>query len=170
MRQQSVNNFKSYRFSNQWAALSIRPKWMPRSALLRKQQMTRSLTHPKNELKRSVNDFWHCVMTYPVGCAVTVRHNQTIGHLSIGQWWWQHFYYVLKWASTERQRFLALHLRNCMGCEATLRQNRAIGRHSRQNLLQQHRYYVVKMSVNGASTTLGLVSWKILVLCSNIRP
>jgi hypothetical protein len=35
-------------------------------------------------------------MKYPVGCAVTLRDNQTIGGLSIEQWWWQHFYYVLK--------------------------------------------------------------------------
>jgi len=73
----------------------ILPKWMYRSALLRKTQMTRSLPHPKNECQRNVNEFWHCVMKYPVGCAVTVRHNQTIGRLSIEQWWWQHFYYVL---------------------------------------------------------------------------
>jgi hypothetical protein len=119
----------------------ILPKWMYRLALLRKMQMTRLLPHPKNEHQRSVNEFWHCVMKYPVGCAVIVR-----------QW------------------FLSLHLGNCMGCAATLRHNRAIGRLSRQNLLQQHRYYVLKMRVNGPSTTLGLVSWKILVLCGDNRP
>jgi hypothetical protein len=58
--------------------------------------MIRSLPHPKNEGQRSVNEFWHCVMKYPVGCAVTVRHNQTIGRHSIEQWLCQHFYYVLK--------------------------------------------------------------------------
>jgi hypothetical protein len=57
--------------------------------------MTYSLPHPKNECQWSVNDFWHCVMKYPVGCAVTVSHNRTIGRLSIEQWWWQHSYYVL---------------------------------------------------------------------------
>jgi len=35
-------------------------------------------------------------MKHPVGCAVTVSHNQTIGRRSIEHWWWQHFYYVLK--------------------------------------------------------------------------
>jgi len=74
----------------------ILPKWMYRSALLRKMQMTRSLPHHHNERQRRVNEVWHCVMKYPVGCAVTVRYNQTIGRLSIEQWWWQHFYYVLK--------------------------------------------------------------------------
>jgi hypothetical protein len=73
----------------------ILPKKMSMSALLRKKQMTCSLPHPKNEREWSVNDFWHCVMKYPVSCAVTVSHNRTIGHLSIEQWWWQHFYYVL---------------------------------------------------------------------------
>jgi len=58
--------------------------------------MTRSLPHPKNERQRNLYEFWHCVMEYPVGCAVTVPHNQTIGRLSIQQLWWQHFYYVLK--------------------------------------------------------------------------
>jgi len=55
-------------------------------------------------LKMAVNDFWHWVMIYPLGYVVTVRHNRTIGRLSIEQWSWQHFYYVLKmsvnWAST----------------------------------------------------------------------
>jgi len=72
------------------------PKQMYRSALLQKKEMIRSLPNPKNERQRSVNDFWHCIMTYPVGCAGTVCHNQTIGHHSIEQWWWQHSYYVLK--------------------------------------------------------------------------
>ena len=38
------------------------------------------------ERQRSLNYFWHCVMKHPVGCAVTVSHNQTIGRLSIEQW------------------------------------------------------------------------------------
>jgi len=58
--------------------------------------MTWSLPHPENKRNRSVNEFLHCVMEYPVGCAITVRHHQTIGRLSIEQWWWQHFNYVLK--------------------------------------------------------------------------
>jgi len=74
----------------------ILPKQMYRSALLPKKLMTRSLPHSKNERHQRVNDFWHCVMKYPVGSVVTVRHNQTIGRRSIEQWWWQHFYYVLK--------------------------------------------------------------------------
>jgi len=74
----------------------ILPKWMYRSAWLRKKRMTRSLPHPTNERQQSVNGFWHCVMEYPVGCAVTACHNQIIGRLSIEQWWWQHFHYILK--------------------------------------------------------------------------
>jgi hypothetical protein len=66
------------------------------SALLRKMQMTRSLPHPKNDRQQSINEFWHCVMKNPVGSAGTIRHNQTIGCLSIEQWWWQYLYYVLK--------------------------------------------------------------------------
>jgi hypothetical protein len=69
---------------------------MYRLALLRKQQMTWSLPHPKNDHQPSVNVFCHWVMKYPAGCAVTVHHNQTIRRLGIEQWWWQYFYYVLK--------------------------------------------------------------------------
>ena len=100
----------------------ILPKRMYRSELLRKKSLTWSLPHPTNERQRSVNDCWHCVMKYPVGCAATVRHNRTIGRLSIEQWWWQHFYYVLK------------------------------------------------MSINRASTTFGLASWKLHGLCGDVTP
>jgi hypothetical protein len=79
-----------------WLHCPILPKWMYRSAFLWKKQMTQSLSHPNNEHQRSVNEFGPCVMKYPVGCAVTVRHNQTIGRHCIEQSWWQHFYYVLK--------------------------------------------------------------------------
>jgi len=74
----------------------ILPKWMYKSALLRKKQMTRSLPSPKNERQHSVNDFWHCVRKHPLHCAGRVNHNRTIGRLSIEQWWWHHFYHVLK--------------------------------------------------------------------------
>jgi len=84
--------------------------------------MTRSLPHPKNDRQRSVNDFWHCVMKHPVGCAVKVHHTRNIGRLSMEQWWWQHVYYVLK------------------------------------------------LSVNRASTTFGLASWKMHELCGNVAP
>jgi len=98
----------------------ILPKHMYRLALLRKKQLICLLPHPKNERQQSINYVWHCVRKYPVGCAVTVSHNRTIGHLSIEQWCWQHFYCVLK------------------------------------------------MSVNRASTTFGLASWKMQGLCGNI--
>jgi hypothetical protein len=35
-------------------------------------------------------------MKYPGGCVVTESYNQTIGRMSIEQWWCQRFYYVLK--------------------------------------------------------------------------
>jgi hypothetical protein len=58
--------------------------------------MTCSLPHHKNERQQSVDDYRHFIMKYSVGCAVTESHNQTVGHLSIEQRWWQYFYYVLK--------------------------------------------------------------------------
>jgi hypothetical protein len=78
----------------------IRPKRMDNLAYLWKKQISCSLPHPKNERQWSINDFWHCVIKHPVGCAVTVCHNRTIGHLLIEQWWWQHVYYVLKMSVT----------------------------------------------------------------------
>jgi hypothetical protein len=74
----------------------ILPKGTYRSTLLENKHMTCSLPHPKNERQPSMNDFWHCIMKHPAGCAVTVSHNRTIGCLSMEQWWWQLFYYVLK--------------------------------------------------------------------------
>jgi hypothetical protein len=35
-------------------------------------------------------------MNHTVGCAIKAHHNQTIGRLSIEQWWEKLFYYVLK--------------------------------------------------------------------------
>jgi len=84
--------------------------------------MTRLMPHPKNQRQWSVNNLWHCAMKHPVGCVVTVRHNQNISRLSMEQCWWQHFYYVLK------------------------------------------------MSVNRASTTFGLASWKMHELCGDVTP
>jgi hypothetical protein len=66
------------------------------SASSRKKEITHKLPHPKNESQLCVNDFWHCIMKHPEGCAVTVSHNQTVGRLSMEQWLWQHFHYVLK--------------------------------------------------------------------------
>jgi hypothetical protein len=57
-----------------------------------------------------------------------------------------------------------------MGCAATLPDNGGIGCLSRLQLLLKHRYYVPKMSINGASITFGLASWKILEQCGDIKP
>jgi len=74
----------------------ILPKWMRRSALEPKRQMTCTLPHPKKEHRWSVNDLWHCIMDNPEGCAATLTHNSTVGRLATQQWWRQHRYYVLK--------------------------------------------------------------------------
>jgi hypothetical protein len=67
-----------------------------RLAWLRQKQMTPSLPHPKNERWQYVNDLWHWVKNQPLGGVVTVSHSRTIGRLSMEQWWWQGFYYVVK--------------------------------------------------------------------------
>jgi len=88
---------------------------MYKPGLLRKKQMTHLLPHPKNERQRSVNNFWHCVMKHPVGCAGTVSHNRTISRLSIEQWWWQHFYYVLKMSVNRASTTFGLSSQNLLG-------------------------------------------------------
>jgi len=70
----------------------------------------------------------------------------------------------------ERQQLLALHHEKYKGCVATLNYHRTVGRLSTQKWLQQHRYYVLKMSVNGASTTSGIASWKRQGMCGDIDP
>jgi len=47
--------------------------------------MTPLLPHPDNERQQSINDFVHCVIKHPVGCARSASHNQSIGRLSIEQ-------------------------------------------------------------------------------------
>jgi len=70
----------------------------------------------------------------------------------------------------ERQRLMALQLGKSKGCAATRTHNRTIGRLSRQKWLQQDRYYVLNMSVNRASTILGVASWIFKGLCYDINP
>jgi hypothetical protein len=59
---------------------------MYKSAFLRKKQITHFWPHSKNEHPQKVIDIWHSIMKYAVGRAVTVRHNQTIGLISLEQW------------------------------------------------------------------------------------
>jgi hypothetical protein len=60
---------------------------MYQSAVLQKKPMTRLFAHPKNERQRRSNNFWHCVLKHPIGCAVTVSQDRTIGWLPLKQWW-----------------------------------------------------------------------------------
>jgi len=61
-------------------------------------------------------------------------------------------------------------LKNPKGCVATLTHDWTIGRVSRQKFLLRHHTYALKMSVNGASTILGLPSSLIKGPCCDIDP
>jgi len=61
-------------------------------------------------------------------------------------------------------------MENPDGFAATFTHNRTMARLSSQIWSRKHRYYVLKMSVNGASTTLGIASRKMQVLCSDNEP
>jgi hypothetical protein len=61
-------------------------------------------------------------------------------------------------------------MKHPVGCTVTVSHNRTISRHSMEQWWLQHFYYVLKMYVNRASTTLGLESWKMHGLCSDITP
>jgi len=69
----------------------------------------------------------------------------------------------------ERQQLWALYHRKSQGCSATSSYNQIIGCLSRQKQLRRYRYKVLTMCINGASTTLGLVSRKILWLCGDLK-
>jgi len=70
----------------------------------------------------------------------------------------------------ERQKHLAFYPGKYNGCAARLRYNRNIGRLSRQKCFRRYRHYAPKMSVNGASTILGLACGNMKLLCSFIDP
>jgi len=57
-----------------------------------------------------------------------------------------------------------------VGCAVTASHNQTIGRHSIAQWWWQHFHYVLKMSVNRASTTFGIASWKMHGLCGDITP
>ena len=63
-----------------------------------------------------------------------------------------------KWASMERQQFLAFQLRQSRGHAATSTLNRAISRLPRQKSFRRHSTYTLKMTFNKVSTILGLAS------------
>jgi len=102
------------------------------------------------------------------GCAATLIHNGTLGHLSRRKELRQHRYNVLKMSVHGASTILAFHLGKCKGCVVAFSHNGTIGCLCRRKELRQHRYYVLKMSVNRASTTFGLASWKMERLCNNI--
>jgi hypothetical protein len=70
--------------------------------------------------------------------------------------------------TNECQQLLALHPGKCKGCTATLCHKRIIGPVSVYRFFWRHCHDTLKMSVNGASTIIGLTSWKIKGLCACI--
>jgi len=63
--------------------------------IMPKMQTTRWLPYPNHDRPWTVNNFWHCIVDNPNGCAATLNHNQTIGRLSRQRLSRQHFYYIL---------------------------------------------------------------------------
>jgi len=57
-----------------------------------------------------------------------------------------------------------------VGGAVTAHHNQTIGRLSIEQCWQKRFYYVLKMSVNRASTTLGLASWKRHGVCGDVTP
>jgi len=48
------------------------------------------------ERQWSVNNFWHCIMENPEGCAMILSHNHTIGRLAKQNLLQRHCFYILK--------------------------------------------------------------------------
>jgi len=61
-------------------------------------------------------------------------------------------------------------MKHPVGCVVTVGHNRNIGHLSMEQWWWQHFYYVLIMSVNKASTTFGLASWKMDELCGDVTP
>jgi len=66
-----------------------------------------------------------------------------------------------KWASTERQQFLVLHLGKSRGFGMACSHTHSLSHLGEQKCYERYRYYVPKIGVNGVSTIFGIASWKI---------
>jgi len=75
-----------------------------------------------------------------------------------------------KLASTERQRFLVLHLGWFKGWAMAYSHNHNIGHLYMQQCYRRYRNYFQTMSVKGASTIFGLPSWIIRWQCNSVNP
>jgi len=61
-------------------------------------------------------------------------------------------------------------MKHPVGGVVTVHHDRTIGPLSMEQWWWPHIYYVLKMSVNRASTTFGLASWKMHELCGDVTP
>jgi len=61
-------------------------------------------------------------------------------------------------------------MKHRVGCAVTVRHNGTIDCLSMDQSWWQYFYYFLKMSVNRASTTFGLASWKMNELCGDVTP
>ena len=108
-----------------------------------------------------MNDFTPCILEN----ASAGRRHQAIFELSatcLGEQCWDNIATMSqKWASTERQRLLALHPWQCKGCASTSRHNQTIGCLSRWKCFLRHHHCTLKITINGALTISGLAIWKI---------
>jgi len=168
--QQSVDDSYSYTFDNHRAPFSPRSK-LNVLVRVKAEKANNMLVAPsQNEHQRSIQDFlfytfdnqW-AALSPPakVNLLLSIigkKANDTLVAPSS------------KSVSTQRQQYLALHLGISKGYVATLTYNQTICRLARQKCFWQHRCFVLKMSITRVSTILGLASWKIQGLWSDINP
>jgi len=123
----------------------------------------------KNECQRSVNDFRSCIMdTHSAEhrCWIMINPSATF----VGNNATDNISTTSKWASTERLRFLAMHLGESKRYATAPTHNHSPSRLYGQKCYGRYRYHLLKMSVNGASTIFGLGSWTLRALCIRINP
>jgi len=116
---------------------------------------TISLPPPQHECKRSVNDFWVCMMDWQS----TVHQSKPIINVS-----------AAFMGKNERQWFLVLHHGHSKRCASDLIHNPCIGRHYEQKCYQWYRYHLLRMNVNGPSKIFGVASWTITALHIGVNP
>jgi hypothetical protein len=129
-----------------------------------------SLLHPINERQWSINDFWLWIIEKARAVPWQVPIIELSAAFQGYDWCDNTASMSQKWVSKKCEWLLALHLGKSKGSVATLSYNWTISRLPGYWLLRQHRYYVPMVSINRASTSFGLATWRIQWLCSNINP
>ena len=132
------------------------PYSMYRLPFNRKMLAKTSQLSPKNERQWSVNNFWSCILHNPRAVQQSLSIMKVLD-TCIGKNAKHEISTTFeKWASTESQQFLVLHLAYWKGCVSALIRNWSIGCLYRQKCYWHYRYCLLNINVNRTSTVFVL--------------